>query len=176
MRNFVMLVCVAFATSALAGCPEDSTECSAPQLLPSLSPVNMGNMQEKDGNTVDNPGSNDNPPFTVNLLLSSLCTESVVIDKICMVGQSDNFNLRGPEPSTVPFNQETAVEITYDRNGSGGVEQAALVIQSNATNFPTMVIPVCARTVSDAADAETFLCESPVTVAEGTKDDTLCAN
>lgn len=157
-------------------CDDASTECEQPELVSTLSPVNLGNMVKRGSEPIDE-ATNTNPPYALALLLSSTCLQPVVIEKVCVVGDKASFSLRGPNPESVPFRTETAIEITYDRTGTspnGKPEQAALVIQSNAVNQPTMVIPLCARTVDNVSQKTVFACESPVTVEVGAKDDTLC--
>lgn len=163
-------------TAGFSACDDASSDCEQPELVSTLSPINLGNMLVRGSAPIDE-ATNTHPPYSLGLLLSSSCLAPVVIDKVCVVGDKASFSLRGPSPATVPFRTETAIEITYDRGGAspgGNPEQAALVIQSNAVNQPTMVIPLCARTVDDESKKTAFACESPVTVAEGAKDDTLC--
>ncbi|MFO0751470.1 MAG: hypothetical protein U1F43_38250 [Myxococcota bacterium] len=86
-------------------------------------------------------------------------------------------------PTHVENGAAAAVRITYDSDtvnrdkdsdGKRDPDNIAVVIQSNAKNFPTLVVPVCAIIIPGASDAFPFLCESPVTVPAGKTDATLC--
>ena len=69
------------------------------------------------------------------------------------------------------------VRLTYERdepNGGDDVDDIAVVIQSNATNFPTLVVPVCARVIPEGQERSSIECTSPVSVPAGERDDSLC--
>ena len=68
----------------------------------------------------------------------------------------------------------TAVNTDLDGDGAPDPDNAAIVIQSNAKNFPTLVVPICARLVPAGTKRTEFVCTSPVTLVAGTKDATLC--
>ena len=47
-------------------------------------------------------------------------------------------------------------------------------MQSNASDNPTLIIPLCARVVEDGVEKSDLNCESPVRVAPGQKLEDLC--
>jgi hypothetical protein len=156
--------------------------------MPHLSPVNFGDLNPApaDGST---PAA-QTVPYEWALVLLSKCSQPVAITKICIVGDNHNgvkgskaFYTEGPEPKTAAPGVDPVVRITYspkelntDLNADGkpDPDNVALVIQSNAVNFPTLVIPLCARLVAAGTAPSAFDCTSPVTIAAGTKDETLC--
>ena len=50
----------------------------------------------------------------------------------------------------------------------------AIIVQSNATNLPTLVVPICARIVAPGDPLGAVACASPVSVEPGERDSTLC--
>lgn len=145
-------------------------------ILPNVSPIRMGQMWPLGENTED-PGTNERVPFEVVLLLK---TESggLEIEKVCLEGSADalaQFALEGPEPESPKRDEDAALRITYERQAPGGPDNVAVVVQSNAENFPTLVVPVCAQVVPDGQERiAAFECASPVMVPAGTRDDSLC--
>ena len=187
----IRLVTIVLAAAALVvwGCDTRETDstCTSPTIEPHLSPVNFGDLYPSaDGGT---PGG-QTVPYEWTLLLMSKCKESVVVSKICIVGDKHNgvegskaFYIEGPEPATIPYDTEAAVRITYNpkevntdtsSDGKPDPDNVAIVVQSNAKNFPTLVVPMCARYVPAGTAKEVFECKSPLVVAAGQKDDTLC--
>lgn len=160
---------------ALVGC-RDGGDDGALEILPNISPIQMGQMFPPDG--TEDPGTNERVPFEAVLLLK---TESSALDieKVCLEGSPDallQFALEGPVPNEPKRDEDAALRITYERQAPGGPDNVAVVVQSNAENFPTLVVPVCAQVVADGGTRMTFACTSPVTVAPGTKDESLCAD
>ena len=99
------------------------------------------------------------------------------IDAVCLEGSADalaQFAIEGPVPDTPKRDEDAALRVTYERQAPGGPDHVAIIVQSNAENFPTLVVPVCAQVVAEGTERIIFECESPVTVAPGARDDTLC--
>lgn len=180
---------LAAATAFTTGCtPGDA--CQGAEIVPSLSPISLGDIVQRPGGTDANPASNAFTPYSWVLLLQNTCNEPLKIEKVCVVGNAHNgddadppFFVEGPSEDTATAGDETAVRITYDpsgvnedndADGARDIDQAALVVQSNATNFPTLVIPLCARSIAQGEEREALECASPVTVPAGERDDTLC--
>jgi hypothetical protein len=168
----------------LAGCglPESDEGCTSPEILPHQSPAALGVMYPT-GNNDPDPAGNLRTPYQWVLPLQSECSEPVEIQEVCLVGDdsaTQQFTLETESedlPASVDGNDDYAVRLTYDRqnpNGGGNADQVGVVVQSNSTNFPTLVVPVCAQVVADGEDRGTVECEPPVEVPEGTKDETLC--
>jgi hypothetical protein len=53
-------------------------------------------------------------------------------------------------------------DVNIDTDGDGAVDPdvVGLVIESNATNLPRLIVPVCARLVSNGQAKVGFLCPS----------------
>ena len=186
-----VIAAIALAVAIAAGCdPREADDtCTDPTIMPHLSPVNFGDLQPAPEACAAAAGV-QTIPYEWVLLLLSKCREPVVIDKVCLVGDAHNgvkgspaFFLEGPVPSTATIEEEAALRITYspaavntdlDGDGAPDPDNAALVIQSNAKNFPTLVVPICARLVPAGTKPAAFACTSPVTVAAGQRDLTLC--
>ena len=105
-------------------------------------------------------------PFERVILLRATGDLPVNISKVCLVGDGANqFVLEGPKPATATAATDAAVRVTYEREGKGGPDQIALVVESDATT-PTLVVPICARVVADGASRDALECEPPVTTAD----------
>lgn len=176
---------------ALAGCADGAGVCGGPELLPHLSPVSFGDLYPRRGSEAPDPATREAVPYEWVLLLTADCTKSVEITKVCVVGEGHNgdpaepsFTIEGPVPARLGKGGTAAIRITYDHDelnedldddGEPDADNAALVIQSNATNFPTLVVPLCARIVKRGTERlASFPCESPVSVPAGVADRSLC--
>ena len=174
MTQRMMLMWAGAAIIAFSGCSGDDGG-GAVEIFPNVSPVRMGQMYPL-GDEDPNPGTNERVPYELVVLLK---TESgaLEIDKICLNGSPDalaQFAIEGPVPETPKRDEDAAVRITYERQAPSGPDNVALIVQSNAENFPTLVIPVCAQVVADGAERGFFECTSPIQVPAGTRDDSAC--
>ena len=180
----VLAMVPAVVAMSLTGCglPDDDDGCTSPELLPHQSPAALGVMYPTGESDPDSAG-NLRTPFDWVLLLDSQCSEPVEIQEVCLVGdesatqqftvETESENL----PASVDGGDDYAVRLTYDRqdpNSGDNADQIGVVIQSNAKNFPTLIVPVCARVVADGEDRGTVECEPPVEVPQGERDDSLC--
>ncbi|MBA2665279.1 MAG: hypothetical protein H0U74_23525 [Bradymonadaceae bacterium] len=176
---------LALVLAATIGCSSESESslCEGPEILPHLSPVSLGEFYPL-GNNPANLTSNTRTPFEWVLLLQSTCSNDVKITKTCLVGDptkngsdTEQFIIEGPVPATATLGAEAAMRVTYERrdpNGGSDSDQVALVIQSNATNYPTLIVPICARVVEEGATKAALPCASPIVVAAGDKRADLC--
>jgi len=181
------------AMLGFAACESEDTTCDGAGILPHESPKALGLFRLLERDEVPNPGSAEAVPFEWTLFLESTCAKPLVIDKVCIVGDAHNgdvedpaFTIEGPVPDTVSKGSHAALRITYevdsvnedlDDDGERDADSIAIVIQSNATNFPTLVVPVCAITVpKNELETSTYRCASPVVVPPGKADRTLCAD
>jgi len=186
-RNLALTALLtASAACGLAGCGDEETQagvCKGAQIFPHLSPFNLGESYPTPDNADDvNLGSNETTPYEATLLLQAPCEAGVTVQKVCLVGDParngddvDQFIVEGPRPSdSIGRNKEVGIRLTYMRDAPGEVDNVALVIQSNAENFPTLVVPVCAHVIEADQPRMSLTCESPVVLEEGQRDDTLC--
>jgi hypothetical protein len=152
----VSLVVLAF----LAAC-SGTEEAEGPLLVPHRSPVQLGEFWPQ-GNTDPEPGNVERTPYEWVLLLQSEGDEPVEVKKTCMIGDTTHFIIEGPIPTTIPAGDEGAVRLTYSRQNAGS-DRIAVVVKSNAKNFPTLIVPVCAAVVADGAEKNTNVqpCEFP---------------
>ncbi|MFT7621873.1 MAG: hypothetical protein ACI9WU_001038 [Myxococcota bacterium] len=178
-----------------AGCTgdEETSEgaCGSATILPHLSPVVFGDLVVLPDGATAEPGTSDNVPFEWVLLLSNNCLDELVISEVCIVGDAHNgdkdlqaFAVEGPVPASISRGEQAAVRLTYnpaainaldiDGDGVPDPDRIAVVVQSNATDFPTLIVPVCARMVTEDADHPAYECSSPVSLAAGSVDLTLC--
>lgn len=147
--------------AVVAGCGA-AEEAEGPQILPHVSPVQLGDFWPL-GNNTPEPGNNERTPYEWVLLLQSVGDEPVNISKVCMIGDTNQFILEGPEPANaIPAGDEGALRLTYGRT-SPGSDRAAVVVKSNAQNFPTLIVPVCASVVAEGAEKNKNVqpCEFP---------------
>jgi hypothetical protein len=193
VNRSVSWVAVALAACAVVlvpacGARDADSGCADPTIEPHLSPVNFGDLYPAPADGSARGGST--VPKEWALLLRSKCSKPVAISKVCLVGDAHNgvkgspaFYLEGPEPAVAAEGADPAVRITYnpgdvnadlDGDGLPDPDNVALVVQSNAKNFPTLVVPLCARLVAEGTAPATFACASPVTVAAGSSDPSLC--
>ncbi len=150
--------CVAFS---VFGCGDSEDIESGPEILPSVSPIQLGDLWPQ-GNEEANLGSNERTPFEYVLLLQSTGDEMLEIDDVCLIGNSDNFIIEGPEPSSVRPGDEAGVRITYSRQNPGS-DNVLIGVRSNADNFPGLTVPLCGRVVSEDTEKNTNVsfCEFP---------------
>ncbi len=184
-----LFVCL-LAIGALVSCGEDIE--LGPRIKPHLSPLSFGDLHPRPSGTDPDPYSNTYVPFEWTLLLQSIGTDPVLVEEICIVGDNHNgepgdnaFSFEGPDILEIPAQREAAVRITYDHtdrnidldgDGEPDPDHVALIVQSNAMDFPTLVVPICGRIVSTSREPETFECVSPVQApAEGVADRDLCS-
>jgi len=176
-----------FAVSLLgllgAGCGDAADSGDGPAILPHQSPASFGELYPL-GNHTPEPGSALRTPYEWVLLLQSTGSEALKIDRVCIIGTREDgadaaaFSVEVENqdlPATVNAGRDFGVRITYDRQSpSADADQVALVVQSNATNFPTLIVPVCARVIGDGEERGTVACEAPVSVAPGERNPDLC--
>lgn len=174
--NRMLCSAVVLSSIAVIGC-RDGGANGPVEILPNVSPARMGQMWPLGENDPD-PGTTERVPFELVILLT---TESggLEIDDVCLEGTADalaQFALEGPVPEEPKRDEDAALRVTYERQAPGPEDNVALIVQSNAENFPTLVIPICAQVVAEGQERIIFECTSPVQVAAGARDDTLCAN
>lgn len=189
--RLVALAALTLTAALVAGCDSASSSgCEGPEILPHLSPANLGNFHPLPSGEAADPGDPASVPYEVTLFLRSTCSAPLVIDRVCVVGDAHNgdesdpaFTIEGPVPATVNKGDAAAVRLTYDNShvnrdlnsdGARDPDRVAVVVQSNAVNFPTLVVPVCAAIIPADENATAFSCDSPVTVPAGTVDPSLC--
>ncbi len=168
MKHLSLLILTAVI---LTGCRGGDEEEGALEIFPHQSPARLGQMWPL-GDEAPDPGTSERVPFEWVLLLQTAST-NIEIEEVCIVG-SDQFSLEGPVPAVPTRDEDAALRVTYDRTEPGPADMAAVVVQSNAENFPTLVVPVCAQVVPEGEERVVFDCVSPIQVAEGTRDDSAC--
>lgn len=172
--------------SACSSDDGDSTElCAGVKIEPHVPQVPLGQMYPTPAKAEDRDlASRESTPYEWVLRLRSKCDEPVKVTKVCLVGDAakngadvEQFTLEGPKPTTIDSTFDGAIRITYKRqmpNSGDDIDNVAVVIQSNAANAPTLVVPVCASVVKDGQERTSITCTAPVMVAEGQKDESLC--
>ena len=185
-------ICIAAAAPALSlsliGCSgtdgNTGETCEGPKFV--YNPPAPAYFQEafppkNDG--TDSRGTKEHTPYEINFQLNSQCEKDVEIQNWCLLGDSqdlEHFTLEEPSNTTFSREESSVVRLTYSRetpNQGDDADAVALVLQTNATNLPTLVAPICTRVIEKTEDAtrKTVECESPVEVVEpGTKKEGLC--
>ncbi len=159
---------VLLSSLAIAGCGGDDASvdiCEGKELIPHLSPVSLGEF------------SASQTPFQWNLVLHSPCDEAVTISEACLVGDNvGEFVMEGPDRMVASRDRNSVVRLTYERSSAAEQDDIALVVQSDADNAPTLVVPICARVVDGSPSDESLECDSPVAIpSEGEQVDGLCS-
>lgn len=182
------VVALFFSAAGCGDSADQSDRCAGPQILPDRSPLFFGEVYPPPEDEEEkNPGILDQTPIAQTLLLESPCEETLEIEETCLVGETDDdgesdaeqFTPTGPKPKTVPTDESAAYRLIYEReepNEGDDIDNAAIVVQSNAVNFPTLVVPVCARVLEEGEErSESVECRSPVEApAEGERREDLC--
>ena len=176
-------VAALFVGLLVAGCGDAADSSGGPAILPHQSPVSFGELYPQ-GNRDPEPGSSLRTPYEWVLLLQSSGDDALKINKVCLVGTREDgadvsaFTVEVENqdlPATVESRRDFGVRLTYDRQSpTADADQIALVVQSNATNFPTLIVPVCARVIAEGEERGSVACEAPVSVPAGESDPTLC--
>jgi hypothetical protein len=141
-------MCLVFCVFGAACGSGDDTD--GPMITPHVSPVQLGEFWPQ-GTTDADPGNNERTPFEWVLLLQSTGDETLKVSKACLIGDASNFVLEGPVPADIRAGDEGAVRLTYGRT-SPGSDRVAVLVESNATKFSRLIVPVCAAVVADGAD------------------------
>ncbi len=178
--------------SFVIGCG-GSEEAGTPDILPHLSPASFGDIKVLPDGQDPEPGSKAFQPYEWVLLLQNTGTADLTITEVCIVGDQHNggendraFAIEGPVPEIVPPGTEAAVRLTYDPSSKNiadvdgdqvpDPDRVAVIVQSDAGNFPTLIVPVCARLVEDGDEYPEFHCDSPVSLTPGAVDLSLCGS
>lgn len=182
-KPFLALMLLALAALVFNGCSEDEEDpagCEGPELTPHLSPVSFGELYPL-GSNEENTATNERVPYEWTLQLLSMCKKDVSIEKICMVGDTEDengnviFSFENPPQMKATATDSATVRIRYERstpNPGDEVDDVALIVRSNDKEHPTMVIAVCARVVADGSEKKTVTCSE---VIDSTVDPaTLC--
>jgi hypothetical protein len=168
-----------------AGCGEDASETGSAAILPHQSPAAFGEMHPLGSNDPDSSG-NVRTPFEWVLVLQSAGDGPLDISEVCLVGDEEDgsdvtqFTLEVEDqdlPATVAAGEDFGLRLTYDRqepNDGDDIDQVAIVVQSNAKDFPTLIVPVCARVIADGEERGSVECQSPVQVPAGERAADLC--
>jgi hypothetical protein len=174
LKQPLFATCLLALLVAAGGCGDSASEVAGSTIIPHLAPVSFGERYA------------GQQPYEWVLLLRSTGGQKLKIDEICLVGDEEDgsdvaqFVLEVEDqelPATVEAGGDFGVRLTYQRqepNAGDDADQVAVVVQSNASNFPTLVIPVCARVVADGAERAELECQSPVTVEAGESAPDLC--
>ncbi|PIE21188.1 MAG: hypothetical protein CSA66_00055 [Proteobacteria bacterium] len=185
----LLIATTALTAGLFAACDEPAFVCVGPEITPHLSPVSFGDLYVQ-GSDDPRPESRVAVPYEWTLLLLSDCQRELVIDEICLVADDHNgvegdhaFTVEGPLPASIPYGQTGAIRVTYDHadpntvdadgDGSPDPDAVALVIQSNATNYPTLIVPICGRIIPKSGTPAEYECASPIEVPAGEYRD-LC--
>lgn len=178
------IVTVSLALTLNVGCSgeEGGQEiCEGRVMNPHFSPAVLGEFRPPSSS--QSHLDDTRIPYQWHLLLHAPCDEPVTIEEVCMIdggdGAASQFVLEVPDETTASRNNDGVLRLTYERSDThSGDDQddIAIVVQSNADNAPTIVVPVCARVVSSFSDDRFgFECDSPVEIpAEGERVEGLC--
>lgn len=191
MNRTVLVLGLAALIGGCGGDDSGTAACTEPEILPHQSPVHLPDTRLLVAGETPDAGNRFATPYEWVLLLQSNCTTPVEINEVCIVGDDHNgqpgnkaFTIEGPAPASVPYGTEAAVRVTYDPDtentldadgdGNPDPDRVAIVIQSNAVNFPTLIVPLCARALAPDVTAPGYHCNSPVTLVAGAVDKSLC--
>jgi hypothetical protein len=144
-------VALAFLFVVCAGCEEEPTP---PEIGIDVSPVNLGiHSTEADGG-----------PYQFDLQLTNNGEENLVLESVTYRGdQYCSFTFEGPDVWEMSESESAFIRGWYDPTNPGE-DQIAMEVVSNASNFPTLVVPICGKAVPPGtADAGVLECEVPPT-------------
>jgi hypothetical protein len=163
---------------------QEGESCGERSLIPHISSISFGELYPL-GNREPDVSSSVRSPFEYVLLLHAPCSAEVAIEEVCLIGDSNRggadvapFILEGPEPDKARRGRDAVLRLTYEgqtpHEGDEG-DHIAIVIQSNAEDNPTLVVPLCARVVAEGTEKSELVCRPPVTVQPGQKVADLCS-
>lgn len=161
---------VVFLVVGLMALSCGDTESGGAEIEPHVSPVQLGKFWPT-GSETPELGNRDRTPYEFVLLLLSSGDADLNVSKICLGGDDANFELEGPLPNPIRPGDQGAIRVTYLRTSTGS-DRAAIVVKSNATNLPSLVVPLCAEVVADGEEKNIVsLCEISEEVAQAAADD-----
>lgn len=187
-RRFKRSLITASAAATLlgllaSGCGDTTDADGGAAILPHQSPASFGELYPL-GNRDPEPETTFRTPYEWVLLLQSNGDAPLKVDRVCLVGTKDDGSDIAPFtvevenqelPATIDSGRDFGVRLTYDRQTpSEQADQVAIVVQSNATNYPTLIVPICARVIPDGEERGEVECEAPVSVAAGDSAADLC--
>ena len=177
MNRFLGSALVLAAAAAISCGPPP--ENAGRRIRPHLNPIYFGDMEELPNGEEPDPTTGTYPPFAWTLQLQSWGTEPVTISDDCAVGDTEAFTYEyEPNASmTIDPGAELLVRITYTRTkprGDGNPDHVSFVFQSDADDYPTLVVTACGRTIpSGQMPDNSWLCEPQADPAQQ-PDRSLC--
>lgn len=185
-RAWVLLV----GALALPACGGDEDACGGAAIEPSSPVLDLGDRLARDP---DDPGDvldTRSVPVRKTLLLRNTCGAALTIRQVCLINDAHNgvagdhaFALEGPDRTVVGPGDVAGVRVTYDHpavnddldmDAVRDPDRAVLVVQSDAANAPTLVVPVCGRILPAGETADPYDCPPPFTVPAGQALGDLC--
>lgn len=165
-------------TLLLWGCGEDEAECSGASVDPFPVALAFGDVKEAD------------LPARRVVLLRNTCGTQLEIGETCIIEDDHNgdpndpaFELEKPSNETLNAGEEGGIRVTYspssvnedqDQDAARDLDQALLVVQSNASDSPTLVVPLCGRRIAENEDKDDQECPPAFTIPEGERIADLC--
>jgi len=126
-----------FTIVVLSGCGSETT---GPKISPSLSPINFGEERINSGVT----------DWDVHLWLFNKGDEILKIESVSIIGDKNcSLTIEGPDRDKVTDTADPALVSIRYLPTLETEDQAALVIRSNAVNYPKLIIPICGRGVAE---------------------------
>ena len=174
----------------LIGCAPEADPCSGATLEVGTEAVHFGDLTLLSGGAIGDPNTADQVPSRRTVLLRNACGPALRIHQVCLIQNEHNgeagstaFYLEGPDRAVLGPGQTAGLRLTFDaqtvsddlnQDAERDPDRATLVIQSDAHNTPTHVIPVCARTVPEGEANPPYDCPAPFTIPAGEALPDLC--
>ncbi|MCA9547714.1 MAG: hypothetical protein KC613_25095 [Myxococcales bacterium] len=175
---------------ALLGCGEADDPCVGAAIEPSRAAVDLGDRLARDPGGAGDVLDTARVPVRKTLLLKNTCGTPLTLRQVCLINDQHNgvpgdhaFAVEGPDRAVVGPGDVAGVRITYDHadvnadldmDAVRDPDRAVLVVQSDAANAPTLVVPVCGRILPAGETADPYACPPPFTVPAGQRLDDLC--
>ncbi len=172
------------AFALLAACDSQGDECSGAFIEPFPIALNFGDVHPATS------GTPESAPRRKTVLLHNTCGGTLRIERVCIVEDAHDgvegdtaFEIEGPDRAEVGPGDVAGIRVTFEHvtlntsptPGAVPPDRAALIVQTNAENAPTVAVPLCARLVAPGSQHEPFECPQTFPVPpEGLPE--LCAD
>ncbi len=175
---------------AAPGCDGAQDTCTGAYIEAARPAIDLGDRLARPAGSPGDLLDTTRVPVRQTLLLRNTCGAPLTLREVCLINDGHNgvdgdpaFALEGPDRTRVAPGDVAGVRVTYDhpepnddldQDAVRDPDRAILVVQSDAHNAPTLVVPVCGRILPDGETADPYDCPAPFALPPGEALPDLC--